>query len=194
MRASWLLVGLVVACSPYDPDLPSAPFLCGPQSPPCPDGFTCTPQGGQNVCLDDSGSDDGGGFHCAANGVFQGTTSISTAFQTPVASVRPSITYGPLSICPAGEKNTFAVDITNASATLSASVTYEPNGDPLTLLLLDATGSADATGSPAGQDTVSATFAEPAAGTVYVQVTGPATPGAFGGENNYNVTIAVNGP
>ena len=50
MRAL-LLVFALAACSPYDPSLPSAPFLCATDEPRCPDGFTCVADGKQMVCL-----------------------------------------------------------------------------------------------------------------------------------------------
>ena len=39
------------ACSPYDPSLPRAPFLCGDQEPRCPDGYVCVDDpDGRKVC------------------------------------------------------------------------------------------------------------------------------------------------
>lgn len=57
------LVGLVasVACSPYDPSLPPAPFLCGDQEPRCPDGYACVADpGGKRVCRADGTAPDAG--------------------------------------------------------------------------------------------------------------------------------------
>ena len=45
----WLVV-LFAACSPYDPQLPAQPFLCGSTEPKCPDGYTCVASGTQLVC------------------------------------------------------------------------------------------------------------------------------------------------
>ena len=39
------------SCSPYDPSLPGAPFLCGDQEPRCPDGYVCVDDpDGRKVC------------------------------------------------------------------------------------------------------------------------------------------------
>lgn len=58
------MIGLLVAlaaCSPYDPSLPSKPFLCGDQAPRCPDGYTCVAQGsGPMVCSKDGELPDAG--------------------------------------------------------------------------------------------------------------------------------------
>jgi hypothetical protein len=40
----------LAACSPYDPSLPPAPFLCATDEPRCPDGFTCVADAKQMVC------------------------------------------------------------------------------------------------------------------------------------------------
>ena len=46
------------ACSPYDPDLGSTPFLCGTVDPACPDGYACQDDGtGKMVCVTTSGDD-----------------------------------------------------------------------------------------------------------------------------------------
>lgn len=39
------------ACSPYDPSLPSTPFLCGDDEPRCPEGYVCVGEpDGRKVC------------------------------------------------------------------------------------------------------------------------------------------------
>lgn len=56
-------LGLVAlaACSPYDPSLPPAPFLCGDQEPRCPDGYTCVAdRDGKRVCRAGDAAPDAG--------------------------------------------------------------------------------------------------------------------------------------
>ena len=49
------------ACSPYDPSLPSMPFLCGDQEPRCPDGYVCVGEpDGRRVCRADGTVPDAG--------------------------------------------------------------------------------------------------------------------------------------
>jgi hypothetical protein len=41
MRALCFALAALAACTPYDPSLPDAPFLCATDEPRCPDGFVC---------------------------------------------------------------------------------------------------------------------------------------------------------
>nr|HEX4318864.1 hypothetical protein [Kofleriaceae bacterium] len=201
MRAVILAVavGAINACSPYSPSLPAEPFLCGPQMPPCPDGFACVAQGSAMICQGAGGGDqpDGGGgsgFQCANDGDFEPNDTLAQAFATPVASERNTIKFGPLSICPVSDKDIFKVDITVAQQNFDVQVTYD-NGDPLQLALLDASGATVASGSANGTaNTLEAKVPNEPAGSVYAQVFGPNTPGAAGGENNYTITLTVSGP
>lgn len=61
MRMSRLAFVLLLAgCSPYDPSLPSQPFLCGDKPPRCPDGYTCVAlPSGAMVCSNDDAPDAG---------------------------------------------------------------------------------------------------------------------------------------
>jgi hypothetical protein len=195
MRARLGILALIVACSPYDPSLGSTPFLCGSAAPPCPDGFNCVDQGAAMVCESPaapagSGSGSGSGFSCAPNGTLGSNNSVATAYQTPVDSLRSSITYGVLSICPTGDQAFFAVDIVTTLPTLTATLAFTPLGDPLQLLLLNSAGAPVAMGSGTGV-TLTASVANEPTGTVYVEVTGPATPGSAMGENNYDLNISV---
>jgi hypothetical protein len=194
MRNHAFLAIALAGCSPYDPSLGSSPFLCGSQSPPCPDGFNCVEQGVAMVCESptDVGSNGSGsnGFPCADDSAFGSNHSVATAYQTPVANLRASITYGVLSICPTGDQDFFAVDIPNEGETLTATLAFQPGGDPLQLMLLNASGTVDAMGSGTGLTLQASVPAEPA-GTVYVEVTGPATPGSAMGENNYDLMVSV---
>lgn len=48
----WVLLVALAGCSPYDPSLPSRPFLCGTSEPRCPDGYACIADGDRMVCSD----------------------------------------------------------------------------------------------------------------------------------------------
>jgi hypothetical protein len=200
LELGWAVAAAIAACTPYDPNLGTTPFLCGPQSPPCPDGFTCEDQSGQMVCANKSagsgsGSGGSGGFPCVDNGNFDPGGSTATAFQTPVASGRSSITYGPVALCPGGIRQTYAVEITEEGQTLKSTITYQADGDPLNVLLLNTSGQTVATGSANGNpDSDAASVPTEPSGTAYVQVVGPATPGSADGENNYLLNITVSGP
>lgn len=198
MKTTLLAALLLAACSAYDPKLPSEPFLCGPQMPPCPSGFSCVAQGTDMVCQGAGGgeSPDGGsgGFQCANDGDFEPNDTIAQAFHTPVASERMSIKFGPLAICPSTDKDIFSVDIVTEQQNLDVQITYD-NGDPLQLAVVDQNDTIVTSGSATGTaNTLEATVPNEPAGTAYVQVFGPATPGANNGENNYTITLTVSGP
>jgi hypothetical protein len=198
MEIGWAVAAAIAACTPFDPNLGTTPFLCGPQNPPCPSGFTCEDQDGQMVCAggktSGSGSD-AGGFKCADNGQFDPGPTIASAFQTPVGSGRAAITYGPVALCPGGSVQTYGVDITEEGQTLNATITYQADGDPLNVLLLNSSGATVATGTASSNpDTMTASVPAEPVGAAFVQVIGPATPGSADGENNYLLGISVAGP
>src|SRR5438128_2596672 len=98
----WLVL-LAAACSPYDPNLPPEPFLCGTSEPKCPDGYTCQTQGTQLVCTTtsptnpDGGSGDGGA--CSFSGalaVWDFTAAPGSQQQTGPLSMAPGVVAGPV--------------------------------------------------------------------------------------------------
>src|SRR4051812_38535654 len=109
MRASLFLV-LLAACSPYKPDLPAQPFLCGSTPPQCPEGYACQTVGTQQVCIDTTGTapdgsgggGDGSNSDCQDDRMIEPNDTLTNAFQTPVASQLMTIKLAQLAICPAG--------------------------------------------------------------------------------------------
>ena len=98
----WLVL-LVAACSPYDPNLPPEPFLCGPSEPKCPDGYTCQTVGTQLVCTTGASGTDGGnngdGGSCAFSGdlaVWDFTAAPGSQQQTGPLSMAPGVVAGPV--------------------------------------------------------------------------------------------------
>src|SRR5438067_1038680 len=154
MRASLLAV-LLAACSPYNPGLPAEPFLCGSAAPLCPEGFACQAVGPQMVCVDtsgtapDGGGGDGSNSDCQDDHMIEPNENPAQAFQTPVASQLMTIKLAQLAICPAGDKDTFKVDITTNLQNLTALVEYAPPPfDPLQVAILNAGGTPIATSMP----------------------------------------------
>jgi hypothetical protein len=191
------------ACTPYDPALPDTPFLCGQSEPKCPDGYTCTGMDAMNRMTCVSGNGSGGppvdghtsGFQCADDHDIEGANrndDVSHAWQTPINEAgKTTFPLAGLAICPSGDKDTYAVNITVEGQNLSALVEYQSDGSPLSVVILNSGGTAIASSTPAGTDMVKATLNNAAVGSspYYVQVYGPAT-----GENNYKVTFTVTGP
>lgn len=204
MRSIYLVAVIAVAaplaatqaCSPYSPDLGAAPFLCGSADPKCPDGYSCMMNGsGASVCVAPNGQiPDGGNGNCADDSALEPNETIQTAFQTPVAAQKASLTFAGLAICPMGDKDTYAITITTEGQNLEVIVVYDANGAVLNASILNSGGIPIANASPvSGMDgTIRAYTAHLPAGNYYAQVTGP-TSGTLT-TNNYKLTINATGP
>ena len=197
-RLALFIVVAIAACNPYDPDLPSAPFLCGPpeQEKRCPDGYTCTPQGsGAEVCVDASGvvPPDAGNTNCADDSPLEPNNTYMMAWQTPVDQTKNFPLAG-LAICPTGDRDTYAVTLRVNLENLEMVVEYELDGAPLQGSILNAGGNSIASTSPvAGAGNRARAYAANLPPAVYyVQVYGPATGGLT--TNNYKLDINVTGP
>src|SRR5262245_33250266 len=116
------LASSITACSPYDPDLGPAPFLCGPmeQTPRCPDGYTCMAGSGAEYCLSTDGvvPADANNLNCADDSALEPNDSIAQAFQTPVATQKNNLVFAGLAICPANDKDDYSITITTANQNL----------------------------------------------------------------------------
>ena len=165
------------ACSPYSPDLGTAPFLCGDTDPKCPDGYTCMTSGSADVCVGSDGTlPDGGHGSCADDSALEPNDTLQTAWVSPVADTKSMLVLAGLAICPAGDKDTYNVHL-GTVMNLEATVVYDASGAPLQVVILGGTGSGTilGTSSPVSgmQDTVHAYVANLPSGTYYAQVTGP---------------------
>ena len=190
------LLGTFGACSPYDPDLGNAPFLCGEAEPKCPDGYTCQSMGSANVCLAPGGTlpDGGGNGNCADDSQLEPNDSIQTAFQTPVATQKKNLTFAGLAICPATDKDNYAIQITVEKQNLEMIIEFDTAlGADLQGSLLNSTGTpiANAAVMTGTTGTRRAYAPNLSTGVYYASVFGPmsATQG-----NNYKLTINVTGP
>ncbi len=194
MRAFALLFLAAAACSPYSPDLGAAPFLCGSAAPVCPDGYACnTAGGGSGVCekLGGSGATvDGNPTNCADDSSLEPNDTTATAWSTPV-DTRKNFPLTMLAICPASDKDNYAMSITVQGENIEVLVDFDVAGAALQGGIVNSTGMTVAnampiTGSPGH---IRAYLANAAMGTYYALVSGPGT-----GTNNYNLTINITGP
>ena len=193
MRSFLLLAfasSALAACSPFDPDLGGTSYKCGNVDPKCPDGYTCQQVGMDMRCVSDDGpGPDGGnndGFVCADDGFETaggGTNNDTTA--TPFVLTMPTIAIGPVSLCPAGDKDTYRLEIANANSNLAATTTWE-SGLAVNVALLNGGGTVIATGTPNGTNTNKAYAANLPVGTYFVQVSA-----ATGVKNNYRLSVMV---
>lgn len=195
MRSFSLLfvLGLFGACSPYDPDLGAAPFLCGDSEPRCPDGYTCQMQGsGSEVCLAPGGMvPDAGKGNCADDSTLEPNDSIQMAFQTPVATQKNTLMFAGLAICPANDVDNYAITITMANQNLEMIIEYDASGADLQGAILNSGGTpiANAAVMTGASGTRRAYTPNLPVGNYYAKVFGPGT-----GTNNYKLTVNVTGP
>lgn len=197
MRALSLLILALAAgaCSPYSPDLGAEPFLCGSGTPACPDGYTCTMGAGSGVCTKVGGSGivvDAPSGNCANDSALEPNDSITMAWQTPV-DTRKTFPLSQLAICPAGDKDTYAMAITVEGENIEVLIDYDTSGAALQGGILLSNGNTAAaampiTGSPGH---IRAYLAMAPVGEYYAQVFGPAQGAST---NNYNLTINITGP
>jgi hypothetical protein len=191
-----LIVMIAAAAGCYSPDLPAAPFLCGAADPKCPDGYACTDDGnGRMVCVVPNGTIPDAptdGSHCANDSMLEPNEDIMHAFQTNVDTNRKMLTFAGLAICPMGDKDTYAVQISVALENLEAIVEYDAGGAALQASILNVGGSPIGNGSPSGANMIRAYTPNLPANTYYVQVYGPAS--GTSTTNNYKLTLNVTGP
>jgi hypothetical protein len=194
------LLAAAAACSPYNPDLPDQPFLCGSGSPQCPDGYTCMSGSAGSVCVSDDGNNPGGGTdgggngNCADDSNLEPNDSLATAYVTPVdmgAGGFNTFNLAGLAICPAGDVDNYAFTISVDQENAVITMTYDTSGSPLQMSIKTGTGSGTAiingaavSGMPG---VVKASPSNLPTGTYYVDV-------FSSGTNNYSLDIDVSGP
>jgi hypothetical protein len=180
---------LAAGCSSYSPDLGDTPFFCGTDKPQCPDGYTCMAQGSASICVassatlpDASGS---GGCQVIDQNLEPNNTAMD-ALDTTVETNRPQgIDFAGLAVCPAGDVDYYSVEM-NANDNLDVTVTDDPTGAPLHLLIETATATL-AEGSPVGANKLHAYVGALPAGQYYVVVQAAAANPM--GTNTYSLEI-----
>lgn len=165
-------LALTTGCSPYDPDLGSRPFLCGPSDNQCPDGYQAVQSGGGCVCTAPSG---GGGGGCEDQ--FEPNELTTTATSTPVGNGAGSVVFEDLAICPATDVDTFAFRTIANNTGAVATATFDPAAGSIAINIIGPTGSPVATGTTSG-GSARVTANLPSAGNYFVQVVGAGGSGA----------------
>ena len=120
-----ILIASLGACSPYDPDLGTTPFLCGDAEPRCPEGYSCGADGtGRMVCSKGTVDSSTGGA-CGVDSTLEPNDTIQNAWQSPVTNGgKMSLTLAMLAICPGTDKDNYKIDITVEGQNLEVIVTY----------------------------------------------------------------------
>ena len=161
LLAACLGAAALAACTPYDPDLGPTPYLCSSQEPRCPDDYECMETSSRPVCVlagslaPDAGMDAPSGFQCAMDGMLEPNDAINQAYQTDVGPSAPMRVFGPLSICPEGDKDHYQINITTANRGIEV-ITRWDTGMPISCAILNNAGTAIANGSPMGSNAIRA--------------------------------------
>lgn len=193
MRALPCLL-LVTACSAYDSDIGPTPYLCGETDPPCPEGYACQDDitTGERVCVGNGGmlSTD---FDCADDSALEPNNMLDVALDTGLDGMKMYEQDG-LAICPAGDKDLFAVTIATAPANIELTATFQANGAELVGAILNAGGIPIATTAPITGEPlrIRAIARNVPAGQYYVQIAA-----GVGGAltlNNYDTQITITNP
>lgn len=189
------LVGLA-ACSPYSPDLGSAPYLCNAEDMSCPDGYSCQPSATQMVCVSSEGLGPDAmqmTFPCANDSTFEGgarNDTKETAYQSPVDSQRLDLTLAGLAICPEGDKDHYAVTVSSKTFTdknnnLEVVASWD-SGAALSMSILNTVGTSIGAATSNGEKSIRACLPNMPVGTYYVAVFG-----ADSTKNNYRLAVKL---
>ena len=200
MRKLVLLFATLAACTPYDPDLGNAPYLCAMGEPACPEGYFCQtttmPAPRDRICVATGGLMPDmmtGGINCTSDQNVEGgarNDTPMTAYQTPVDTQLSMVMLADLVICPAMDKDHYAISLNGATKGIEAIVSWD-SGNPIQMSLLNASGASIGNGTANAERSLRAcaanltTVASPN-GTFYVSVFAQ---GAT--QNNYRLSIKV---
>lgn len=175
------------ACDAYDTDLGSTPFLCGETAPRCPDGYGCQMDGltGEEICVgnNDSLSQD---FDCADDSANEPNNGLEEA--TPLESMKTLAVEGQ-TVCPAGDRDLFAISISQMNSAIELIVDFEAGGAELQLALLNAGGVPISTAKTVSEMKLRAAAQNLPVGTYYASISAPVMETIS--VNNYKLSIAV---
>ena len=185
------------ACSPYDPSLGDAPYLCAATEPACPSGYFCQttqmPAPRDRICVTENGLTPDTmttGFPCADDSSLEGgarNDTPMTAYQTPVDSQRLDLTLAGLAICPEGDKDNYAITISAANAMKAIEVVVSwDSGQPLTASILNAGGTSIGNGTANGDKSLRACLPNMPMGTYYASVFATGST-----KNNYRLSVKL---
>ncbi len=198
MIARDLLVGglglgaaALAACSPFDPDLGPTPYLCAVQEPRCPDDYTCMADAtGRELCIETGGvppeaRPDGNvpGFQCAMDGMLEPNDTLAEAYQTDVGIGAPMRAFGPISVCPEGDKDHYQINITVANKGIEV-ITRWDAGTTVACSLLNSAGTSIGNCTPMGERATRACVTNLPVNVYYAVAFSP-----DGAKNNYRIEM-----
>jgi hypothetical protein len=190
MRALLFTVLSLAACDAYDTDLGPTPYLCGDTAPRCPDGYGCQTDGltGEEICVgnDDSLSQD---FNCADDSANEPNNALEEATATPVDASMTTFSASGQSVCPAGDRDLFAITISQMNSSIELVVDFEAGGAELQLALLNAGGVPISTGKTVSEMKLRAAAQNLPVGTYYASISAPVMETIS--VNNYSLSITA---
>jgi hypothetical protein len=140
-----IALGGLGACDAYSPDLGETPFQCAMAAPRCPDDYAAVPtfnfQGMEISCVctrADIAVD--GGMQPDAEAFVCGETEMTNdSFEDASAIASPPIPLNQKSICPAGDRDFYKIQVMDTPKTISATVVPEQADVDVRLTLYNTT-------------------------------------------------------
>lgn len=186
---SSIAAAALVGCTPYQPSLGQTPYLCAVAEPRCPDSYECVPDNmGKEICVEPGYVVPDAplvvDFVCAEDGMTEPNEDIGTAFLTDVGAGVPERIYGPISICPEGDRDTFQVTVGEGQGV--EVITSWEEGEQVQALLLISADTVIANGTAHGFKARRACAANLPAGVYFGRAISP-----MGLKNNYRIRMRI---
>lgn len=193
------MMATIIACNPYNPNLGNVPFKCGPDDKKCPDNYECIAYSAEEqLCekvKDDSildGGPEGSGLICNDDSAIEPNNTLTQAFPTQVAEQLSSFSLVG-AICPNTDRDIFIVKTSASNSTLTASMSYDVDFAPLTLVLKSSQNIELGQGAIQSEDDdnvyVNMSVGSLNPGTYFVEVFSNST--AIEDDNNYELDMNV---
>lgn len=186
-----LSAAALAACSAYDPDLGNSPYLCADQEPRCPDDYTCLDDAsGRSVCVQPGGvpndpPDGPPGFQCGMDGTLEPNNAINQAFQTDVGSYVDKRAFGPISVCPEGDRDHYQINLMTANKGIEL-ITRWTSGVPVSNSILNSAGTSIMNATVSGPTSLRACAPNLPIGQYYAVAYSP-----LNQKNNYVIEMKV---
>lgn len=123
-----LLLALLAACNPYDPNLGDSPFKCGTDEPRCPSGYVAVGVSPQCKCLSAAIAPDAAppGYFC----IFDPSDTADGRNDTAATAATVDVELNPVinlerSICPAGDEDHYALQAPRPDTLIVVRVTFD---------------------------------------------------------------------
>lgn len=186
--AVFLVLASLAACNAYDEDLGPTPFFCDEVTMECPDGYRCQTDGltNENICVGE-GESLSVDFDCADDSANEPNNMLEEA--TVVPADMKSFSVSGQAVCPAGDRDLFAITVGTMNSSIEIIAEYEAGGAVLQMALLNAGGIPISTATEVSSMTLRAAAQNLPVGTYYASVSAPVMETIS--VNNYELAITV---